>query len=147
MAKDNFNLHEWVGNKERRLLKENYNSYNEGQEEDDDRDEELIAKLTPVPQVIDEDEVEEVIRYNKKLGNKEDGANYREATSEEMADAYAGIVDKLTDSMLGAEFLAYGLIDRGENGGQELLKVVEKMRAAFDEYDNVFSKGSKKLSK
>ena len=143
MAKDNFNLHEWVGNKERRLLKENYNSYNEGQEEDDDRDEELRAKLTPVPQVIDQDEVEEVIRYNKKLGTKEDGANYIEATSEEMADAYAGIVDKLTDSMLGAEFLAHGLIDRGEDGGEELLKVVEKMRAAFTEYDNIFSKGSK----
>jgi hypothetical protein len=143
MAKDTFNLHEWVGNKERRLLKEDYNSYNEGQEEDDDRDEDLIAKLTPVPQVIDEDEVEEVIRYNKKLGKKEDGANYIEATSEEMADAYKGIVRKLTDGMLSAEFLAHGLIDRGEDGGQELLKVVEKMRAAFDEYDNIFSKGSK----
>ena len=143
MAKDTFNLHEWVGNKERRLLKENYNSYNEGQEEDDDRDEASIEDLTPVPQVLDEDEIEEVIRYNKKLGNKEDGANYIEATSEEMADAYAGIVKKLVDGMLDAEFLAHGLIDRGENGGQELLKVVEKMRAAFNEYDNVFSRGSK----
>lgn len=143
MAKDTFNLHEWVGNKERRLLKENYNSYNEGQEEDDDRDEDLITKLTPVPQVIDEDEVEEVIRYNKKLRKKEDGANYIEATSEEMAAAYEGIVDQLTDGILDAEFLAHGLIDRGENGGQELLKVVEKMRAAFNEYDNIFSKGSK----
>lgn len=32
MAKDTFNLNEWVGNKERRLLKEDYNSYAEGQE-------------------------------------------------------------------------------------------------------------------
>ena len=67
MAKDNFNLHEWVGNKERRLLKEDYNSYNEGQKEDDDRDEDLIAQLTPVPQVIDE-EFSEFKGYDDIIG-------------------------------------------------------------------------------
>ena len=67
MAKDNFNLNEWVGNKERRLLKENYNSYNEGQEEDDERDEDLIAKLTPVSQVIDE-EFSEFKTYDDIIG-------------------------------------------------------------------------------
>ena len=56
----------------KKFLVESYEqkiNLNEGSEEEhDDRDEELIAKLTPVSQVIDEEEVNEEEMLNEALG-------------------------------------------------------------------------------
>lgn len=86
MAKDTFNLHEWVGNKERRLLKEGMSAreYDDAKEaerlekhpEKDKikavqakiaKEKELLKKSTPVSQVIDE-EFSEFKTYDDIIG-------------------------------------------------------------------------------
>ena len=111
MAKDNFNLHEWVGSKERRLLKEDYNSYNEGQEED---------------------EVEEVITYNKQIGTKADHANYENATEEEKKEAYDKIITTLQKETL-VDLKNY-VAQVGDDKAKELFTKLDTAVKDFDAY-------------
>lgn len=111
MAKDTFNLNEWVGNKERRLLKENYNSYNEGREED---------------------EVEEVITYNKQIGKKADYANYEKATEEEKKEAYHTLITTLQKDCMVP--LKNYVAQVGDDKAKKLFKKLHNAVEDFDAY-------------
>ena len=124
MAKDNFNLHEWVGNKERRLLKEDYNSYAEGQEK-------KLIDLFPGEKFLLNGAVHEFVRMESEERNEvvimnPDG-------SESVMSVGSDTVNREQDKVRQT-----GIADTGQGKGHHIDEEEgrEKLQRTFDDDPN-----------